>query len=368
MIVLCRRGLRDPFAGGLSVSPSGSIQILFEPLLAKFLFDVLTATAIDVISKRTVDSRVRQAAKFYRAFSLASAGCDAYGAWRIAAYTTVGGIFASEIIVERVTETASNALPKLDGINFEVSKKSEELLFSPDFTVNMAHNPDILQPYGMLMNQDFIRRELATSGGELTELVHPCLGPAIHANRTVHEILTYPECMRERRTGRWGRRENWIDHFNTSLGYALWRPIPEIGLGARTISNLTFYNGIFRRDVAEGYGRIRWTNGDEYYGQVRDGWERGYGVKRFVNGTLLIGYFNDMHRSLGVSLTPQRDRALCGGHRDGMLDGYGRQIGIRNGTESVTAFWQRGTIMKPLEVDVSKANDLSIISRITQFM
>lgn len=339
----------------------GEDKLTFEPFVAKLLFDVVSATAVDVISKRTLDPKIRMAGRIWRAYSLVDVAFDVYGAWRIAAYSDVAGILASEIFVERLSKESSDAIPRLDGINFALQQKAEALLLKPDFTVQIAHDPEVLQPYQIAKFRAFIDQEINTEGGSLAEMTAPCVERAVRADEAVQELLQHPECLQQRPSQRWERRKNWLDRVNTGLGYALWRPIPAIGLGARTISNKTSYNGIFRRNTAEGYGRLTWTNGDVYCGQVRKGTERGYGVKRFADGRMFFGYFNDFYLGLGVSISSQRDRAHYGAHREGRLTGYGRQIGLRAGVESLTGCWESGVLLG--SAFTSKADTLQGIAR-----
>ena len=150
---------------------------------------------------------------------------------------------------------------------------------------------------------------------------------------------SYPETLRPRGTSNWDRQPTWLDRINTGIGYALWLPVPLVGVGTRQISDQTTYSGIFRRDTAEGYGRIIWTNGDVYVEQVRDGWERGYGVKIFSDGRVLAGYHDHIYLALGASVSKTKDRIFVGTHDRGQLTGYGRQIGVRNGVDSFTSLW-----------------------------
>lgn len=311
-------------------------------VLSGILIDTVTSTAVDVVTKRTLDPRIKLAGHAWRAFSLVDKAFDVHGAYRIAAYSDAVNIIASEIVVQKTSGAIASSIPKLDGINFAVHVEAEGLLLKPDFTVQFAHEPQKLTAVHMLYDDRFIKREFESHGGALAEMTIPCTERGSDAFKTVEGILRYPEAKRQRRHRDWYDNTPWLSRINTGLGYALWRPVPDIGLGARSLSNVTSYNGIFRRETAEGYGRITWTNGDAYFGQVRDGWERGYGMKQFSDGTILVGYFNDMSLSLGVSVSPNRDRAFYGAHDRGKLTGYGRQIGLRNGVGSASGFWQNG--------------------------
>jgi len=324
-------------------------------VLSGILIDTVTSTAVDVVTKRTLDPRIKLAGHAWRAFSLVDHAFDVYGAYRIAAYSDAVNIIASEIVVQKTSGAIASSIPQLDGINFAVHKEAEGLLLKPDFTVQFAHEPHKLTAVHMLYDDKFQKSEFESHGSALAEMTIPCTERGCDAFKIVEGILRYPEANHSRRRRDWYDNTPWLSRINTGLGYALWRPVSDIGLGARSLSNVTSYNGIFRRETAEGYGRISWTNGDAYFGQVRDGWERGYGMKQFSDGTVLVGYFNDMSLSLGVSVSPNRDRAFYGAHDRGKLTGYGRQIGLRNGVNSTSGFWQDG---KPSGKDISLHADV----------
>lgn len=317
---------------------------MIEPVLTGILIDTVSSTAIDVLTRRTLDPRIKLAGHAWRAFSLVDKAFDVYGAYRIAAYSDALEIIASEIVVQNTSSSIASSIPQLDGINFTVYQETEGLLLKPDFTVEIAHMPQKLTALHMLHDDTFIMNEFESSGNALAKMTIPCTKRGSDAFKTVEKILHYPETQKNRQYRHWYDNTPWLSRLNTGLGYALWRPVPDIGFGARNLSNVTSYNGIFRRETAEGYGRISWTNGDAYFGQVRDGWERGYGMKHFSDGTILVGYFNDMSLSLGVSISPNRDRAFYGAHDQGKLTGYGRQIGLRNGVNSISGFWQNGEL------------------------
>lgn len=280
------------------------------------------------------------AGKAWRTFSLLGTAADLGNAWRLAAYADVGEIIFNEIIVEIASGGIDAAIPTLDGTNFELQKTANNFLASPDFTNFLPHDPNLLTPIGMLSDKwSFIDREIETPGGPLADMVIPCLSRAMSAAASANRILSYPETLRPRGRFTLDQPTTFLDRVNTGLGFAIWRPVPLVGVGSRQISNLTSYSGIFRRETAEGYGRITWTNGDIYIGQVRNGWERGYGVKTFSDGRVFVGFHNDLYLALGASISAKKDRIFAGSHERGYLTGYGRQIGIRNGVDSFTAFW-----------------------------
>lgn len=328
---------------------------MMEPVLTGILIEAITSTAVDVLSRRTLDPRIKMAGQAWRVFSLADTALDVYGAYRVAAYTDAFGIIASEIVVQKTSGTIANSIPQLDGINFAVHQEAERLILEPDFSVEIGHKPQKLTAVHLIQDESFLKSEFETHGSTLAEMTIPCCERGSVAFKAVERLLRYPECQQERRYRDWYDKTPWLDRLNTGLGYALWRPVPDIGLGTRRLSNVTHYNGIFRRETAEGYGRITWTNGDAYLGQVRGGWECGYGMKEFSDGTVLVGYFNDMSLSLGVSVSPNRDRAFYGAHSRGKLTGYGRQIGLRDGVDSMSGFWQDG---KPSGESVSLRADV----------
>ena len=52
------------------------------------------------------------------------------------------------------------------------------------------------------------------------------------------------------------------------------------------------YQGTFENGQIEGYGILKWKNGDIYEGQVKGGKMHGYGKYKYSNGKVYKGYFN----------------------------------------------------------------------------
>ena len=121
-----------------------------------------------------------------------------------------------------------------------------------------------------------------------------------------------------------------------------------VGVGSRQLSDKT-YSGIFRRETAEGYGQIAWSNGDVYIGQVREGYEYGYGITTKLNGQIQVGYHRSRYPTLGIAISANKDRLLVGVHQWNGLAGFGRQIGLRNGLDSFSAFWIDGKPSEPIQ-------------------
>ena len=170
---------------------------VISSLLTGVLIDAATSTAIDVLAKRTVDPRIKMAGRAWRVYSLLSTTFDLESAWRIAAYSDVGQIIFSEIVVQRLSEEMTSSIPTLDGVNFELQQKAGAFICTPDFTNRFAHDPYLLTPYGMSLDRSrFIQREIDTVGEPLIDMVLPCVERALRACVSANEILSYPETLR----------------------------------------------------------------------------------------------------------------------------------------------------------------------------
>ena len=233
-------------------------------VLAGFLVDAVTSTAVDVISQRSIDPRIRMAGRLWRSYSLIEKAVDIHGAIRVAAYSDAAGIIASEVVVQKISASTQAALPSVNGLNFQLIEKSESLLVHPDFSQRNAHDPSPLDP--VLNRGDrsgFHKANFDSHGAVLFEMTATCIEGAVRAQRTALSLLDNSECDESRGTPVFGWEPNWLDRINIGLGYALWVPIPTIGVG-RGHSIYGEYKGTFRRDEAEGYGRIDFKDGAIY--------------------------------------------------------------------------------------------------------
>ena len=340
--------------------------------LSDILIDVATSSAVDVGTQRTVNPNLRAVGQAYRVYSVIKPAIDIAQAFRIVAYSDVAGILANEIIVHIASQKLNKAFGSLDTINYAVHRNVERFLFDPDFSHPVMVDTDILTLYRLSTNSNFILREYHEMGKPLLELGYDCIVRGIRAHSVVEDLLKYPESLKQRGYQNWNRQKNIIDKINEISGFVLWRPIPDIGLGTSRISNISQYSGIFRRDQAEGYGRISHKDGVHWFGQVRDGWPVDYGVFEFSDGRIFVGYvpgFKSIRPNLGVSISSKKDRLIFGAHNDtGQPDGYARQIGIKNEVDSYSGMWTRGELIGgPLEFEAEVFKTIAAKKDIRQF-
>lgn len=315
-------------------------------VLSGLVIEAATATAVDVISKRSVDPKIRLAGKTWKAFSIADKVLGVENAIRVSAYSDAAGIIANEFVVQKISKEAVSALPEINAVNFELIDTVEGLVLSPDFVRNPLHDPSVLNPmnYSRKENKVFSVNNLEGHGSELLELVGTCLKGAVRTNWIVRDLLKNEECSIPRREPIFGWEPTWIDRINTGLGYALWVPQTVIGVGSG-YSLYGDYQGTFRRERPEGYGRVLLNHNDgSYLGQIRDGIPLGYGVVEYPDGRLFAGFTTPDERDLGVVLSPERDKAVFGASVRGEPRGFCRQVGLGNGVGSVSGYWNDGQL------------------------
>jgi len=321
--------------------------VALEVAISKILIDVATSTAVDVVTKRSINPILRGAGRAYKVYSLIEPSVGIYNAIRISAYSDAFGIAAHEMMVKLASNELSKRFISINGANFEIHKKAERYLLEPEFSEALSQVGNPLRKWSY--DPDFVGQDYTELGRPLIDQTLLCIERAVRANLIANELLNHAESKEVRRYRRWDRPASWVDSANTQMGYIFWRPIPEIGLGQMQLSNSRSYRGIFRRNTAEGYGRIEWSNGNKYFGQVDDGDALGYGVFHFANGAIYIGHIPIFWCRLGVSVTPQKDSIFYGEHSGGTPNGYGRRVGLSNGIGSVTGFWIDGQISSVIE-------------------
>ena len=312
--------------------------------VAAFLVEATTTTAIDVISRRSIDPKIRMAGRVWRTFSLTDKAFDVHEAIRIAAYSDAAGIVANEIVIQKISKSVQDDLPVIDGLNFVLVEKAEGLLLEPDFSFRNEHDPSPLDPVRNLHSRsDFHEKNFENYGLKLYMLTAKCIKGAVRVQQATLDLIANEECKEPRRTPALSWESTWLDRINTGLGYALWVPVPIIGVGSG-YATYGPYVGTFRRDEAEGYGKIELDSKAIYVGQVRRGTPFGYGVVTYPDGTVFAGHNTPEDRDLGVVLPPTRDKAIIGASLYGRSRGFGRQIGLSKGVGSVSGFWRDGKL------------------------
>lgn len=267
----------------------------------------------------------------------------------LAAYSDIGVIVASEIVIQATSRIVLSSLPDKPNFNFDVHLVAGELLVQEDFTDSVTHDRDKLDPIFAQKSIGFLQRDFESAGSGLVELTCCCIERAVRAYDVSLGILRNDECLEQRRIFSSIEQPQWLDRINTGLGFALYTPVPQFGIGSRQVSNVYRYNGTFRRNHAEGYGRLTAENGRAYFGQVRDGNPNGYGVEVNQDGTILVGHFNPHERTLGALVSSDQAKLVVGAHGDRGVHGYARQLGLRDGIESVSGFWIDGELTHPVQ-------------------
>jgi hypothetical protein len=330
-------------------------MVAVEAAIAKIFIDVAVSTGVDVLSKRAANPVIRGAAHAHKVYSLVSSIEGVYSAIRISAYSDAARLIGHEAVVQVGSQNIARTLLRISEANYEVHRKAERYLLTPEYAVTESTHPLCGWLYS---NLDFAPEDVAAFGRPLATQTGICVGRAIRARDIATELVSYSEARTARRYRNWDRSPNWVDRINTDLGHMLWRPLPEIGLGMRPVAHSATYFGIFRRDDPEGYGCIRWLNGTQFFGQTRHGFPRGYGVFYFNDGRVYCGKV-DAYKHLGASISPKRDWVFYGEHQDTTPDGYGRRVGIANGVESVSAFWDRGELRTPFQSMADVHNNIA---------
>ena len=306
------------------------------------LVEAATTTAIDVVTRRSINPKIRMAGQIWRAYSLLNKTVGAYESVRIAAYSDAAGIIAGELTIQKISSSVRESLPHADGLNFKLIDEAEGLVLCPDFESRHEHDPAPLDPL-QSYRTEFAMDNFNSHGAKLYDLVHNCVEGAARAQKTTLKLLQNEECGEPRQSPMLGWNETWLDRINTGLGFALWVPVPTIGVGSG-IYGSGKYRGTFRRSEPEGYGIIEYHDGKTYIGQVRQAWPFGYGVTKYPDGRVFAGHNSLMHRDLGVVFSAKGDKAIFGASYSGRSQGFGRQIGLSEGVGSVSGFWDQGEL------------------------
>lgn len=322
-----------------------------EAAIAKVFIDVAVSAGVDVLSKGAASPIVRGASKTYKVFTLISTLDGAYDAIRICAYTDAARLIGQEAFVEVGSKSLARTLLGIREANYEIHQKAERYLITPEFADADGAAPLVRWVYS---NHNFLAENLTGFGQPLAAQTATCVARAARARDIAVELASYAEARAPRRHYNFKRTPNWFDRVNSDLGYLLWQPVPEIGLGSRVVGEDATYSGIFRRNDPEGYGCITSVNGTRYYGQTRYGYPSGYGVFYFADRSVYLGKVPRRDHQLGASIPPGRDWIYYGEHKRTAADGYGRRVGRANGAESVSALWAEGKIESVLQtlVDV----------------
>lgn len=324
--------------------------------IAETLIDVAVTTGVDVVTKQSKKPAIRAVGTAYRVYSLVEPVSRITGAIRIAAYTDAVAIICQELIVHLASRELSNRLLLAQTINYEVIVTAEKHVLSIDFERDVPAGIDYFRAPIYLLESDLLSRDYLEHGRGLAEIAHDCISHGVQAFLKARELVEHEEARLPRKLYNWDRPETWLHRFNRDVGFLLWRPPSEIGLGSSRISEERNYYGTFRRNSAEGYGCIEWNDGSRYFGQIFDGMSCGYGGFEFSDGGMYFGYRPKNHfRKLGAYITSSRDRIIVGIGKDNFPESYGRQIGIANGVESTSGFWSDGKLKEPIE-SLAKTN------------
>lgn len=318
-----------------------------EAAIAKIFIDVAVSVGVDVLSKRSVSPVIRGASKTYKVFSLISTVEGAYGAIRICAYTDALRLIGQEAFIEIGSKPIASALLRIREANYEVHREAERYLLTPEYAEALKSDEPLVR--WLYVNHNFLADNLTGFGEPLAAQTSACVARAARACAIARELSDHAEARIARRYYNFDRAENWTDRVNSGLGHLLWQPVPEIGLGMRVVADDATYFGIFRRNDPEGYGCIVRASGTRYFGQTRWGFPSGYGALHFPDGSFYFGKAPTGDHLLGATISPNRDWVYYGEHRGTVPDGYGRRVGLANGVESVTAFWQDGAVESVLE-------------------
>ena len=93
----------------------------------------------------------------------------------------------------------------------------------------------------------------------------------------------------------------------------------------------------------DGFGRIKYDNGQEYIGEFKNGDPHGYGQTMYINNDMYIGeYNNGKKHGLGIILYKNGNKYL-GSFENGKQEGYA--IKYEGGTRLITE-WDKGVLKK----------------------
>jgi len=220
---------------------------------------------------------------------------------------------------------------------------AEELVLSIDFSRDVPSSVDCLGFSQYIVEQDLVSQDYMEHGRGLANICHESVAKGVKAFLAARELCLHEEAKLPRKHYNWSIDPLPIGRFNKILGNVFWAPPPEIGLGSSKIRTDLTYVGTYRRNSAEGYGCLEWDSGTRYFGQVRDGHVVGYGGYLFGDGGSYFGYWPvNSTKNLGAYISPNKDRVILGVGRGRMPNSYGRQIGLKDGVDSFSAFWHNG--------------------------
>ena len=338
----------------------GVDTLAIESVLAGLLLSAATSTAIDVVSQRTIDPNIRRIGQAYRVFGILDATTSVANAIRVAAYYEAASIIANEVFIEAATRPAKKALGEVRHINFNLIRQAENLLIKQDDTDETTMERWKLDPMAYDKGREaFFHENWESCGDNMVKIAWPCVARAVKAAEIVDGIASTYDAAQPRLNRNWDRSPNWIDRINTGLGYAIWIPTPVVGVGSGVIYNSHKYIGVFRRDSPEGYGKIMFSDGAIYKGQIHQKDMGGYGVLRQSDGTVLGGYFCRSEGILGALVAPDRSRVIAGSHRlYGGTFGYARQVGLTENTPSQSGLWRDGIITHPTKTKADHTAEL----------
>lgn len=318
--------------------------------VAKALLDVACSVGVDIATRRNINPNIRALGQAYRVYSIVRPAFQLANAIRISAYADATTFICQEIIVQFASHQIAKKLISSEIVNYEVVSMAEELVLSVDFARDAPNSVHYLNAPYYVLETDILSRDYMEHGRGLTELVGETLFRGARAYEKAKVLVRHEEAARVRRPYNFARKEMWFDRLNHSIGSVLWQPVPEIGLGKSVVAQGLIYSGTFRRNDAEGYGCLEWKNGTRYFGQINDGRVCGYGGFYYADGGRYFGYRSKHSlNNIGAYITPNQDRVVIGIGRGNYPASYGRQIGLKNGVESVSGFWSSGQLIKPME-------------------
>lgn len=104
-----------------------------EAAIVKIFIDVAISTGVDVLAKRSTSPSIKGAGMTYKAFTLISTINGAYDAIRLFAYTDGVQLVAQDAIVEVGSKQIVKSLRQLKQTNYEVDRKAEGYLLTPEY-------------------------------------------------------------------------------------------------------------------------------------------------------------------------------------------------------------------------------------------
>jgi hypothetical protein len=319
-------------------------------LIANALIDVATSTGVDVVTKRNIDPRMRGLGRAYRVYSLVRPSLEISNAIRVVAYTDLMAIVCQELIVQFASQELTRRLISSEVVNYEVIAMAEKMVMSVDFAKDTPDSVHYLSASQYILEADLLSRDYLEHGRGLVALVGEAISRGVYSFAKADALIQNAEARKERRKYNFDRKDVWVERLNHRLGNIFWLPVPEMGIGSCLIKDGVTYSGTFRRNSAEGYGSLAWQNGTKYLGQICDGAPCGYGGYEFSNGGRYFGYRpRHAFKNIGAYITPNRDRVIVGVGSGNYPSSYGRQIGLRQGVESASGFWQGDQLETKIE-------------------